>query len=186
MVLIEKNPDIIPFGSPVPEVSVTTLEGEKLYLPSALAKGSRGLVVVFTCNHCPYAKAYDLRTVSLARKTLPRGIHWIAVNPNAANKNYAEDSLEKMQEKASALDLPYPYTADLDQSAARAFGAACTPEYFLFSPDQGLVYTGRLDDEMEEEKVHHRYLEDAIEDLLSGRTIRQPRSHPLGCSIKWL
>jgi hypothetical protein len=186
MVLITQNDEALPIGSRMPEFEISVTSGAKVSPRTLLGSGRKGAVIVVTCNHCPYAKAYDGRTYALARETTPKGIVWLAVNPNAANPSYPDDSFEAMKRIVKNGKIPFPYAADGDQSLARALGAACTPEYFLFDSGGTLRYAGRLDDEMEEPKVKIHYLRDAIDDLLAGRSVRTQRSHPIGCSIKWV
>lgn len=186
MVLITQNDEALPIGSPIPEFEVTVTSNAKVSPRTLLGSGRKGAVIMITCNHCPYAKAYDGRAYALARETAPKGIAWLAVNPNAANPSYPDDSFEAMKRIVKSGNIPFPYAADADQSLARAFGAACTPEFYLFDGGGTLRYAGRLDDEMEEAKVTNRYLRDAIDDVLAGRPVRTPRSHPIGCSIKWI
>lgn len=186
MALITQNPEILPFGSTLPSFLVTDTDGRTIRSEELLAATNRGLVVVVTCNHCPYAQAYEDRTVALAKHTLSRGISWIAINPNAANPSYPDDSIGKMKSIVAAKKYPYPYAADMQQRAAKALGAACTPEYYLFDAAGALVYAGRLDDEMDAAKVKVNHLSLAIEDLLAGRPVANRQSHPIGCSIKWV
>jgi peroxiredoxin len=186
MVLITRNNEALAIGAPMPEFEVTVTSGAKVSPRTLLGSGRKGAVIVISCNHCPYAKAYDGRAFALARETAPKGIAWLAVNPNAANPTYPEDSFEAMKRIVKNGKIPFPYAADTDQSLARAFGAACTPEFYLFDAGGTLRYAGRLDDEMEEAKVKTHHLRDAIDDLLAGRSVRTPHSHPIGCSIKWI
>lgn len=188
MALITENEGILPFGGLLPEFRVEDTSGVVWtgdQLRKSLKGAVRGLVVAISCNHCPYVKVYEERIVALAARTLPRGILWLAVNPNAANPNYPEDSIAKMRSRAKERNFPFPYAADPDQALALALGAACTPEFFLFNHEAKLVYTGRLDDAQEESEVKERHLENAIADLLADRPIRVRQSHPIGCSIKW-
>ncbi len=185
MVLITKN-DPLAVGSRLPAFRLSDTLDAEITDELVYARRPRGLVVAFTCNHCPYVMSYERRFLDLARITLPRGISWLAVNSNAANPNYGDDSVEKMKSRVRANNYPFPYAPDLLQDVARSFGAACTPEFFLFDEERRLRYTGRLDDDQDESRVKTRYLAEAIEDLLAARVIRRDRSHPIGCSIKWL
>lgn len=185
MVLITKNDGELAIGSILPAFALEDTSGAKIS-DRTLLEGQRGAVIIVTCNHCPYAKAYDTRAFALARETKPKGIAWLAVNPNAANSSYPDDSADAMKRMVSTKKIPFPYAADLDQSFARALGAACTPEFYLFDEKRLLRYAGRLDDEMDEAKVKTRHLRLAIDDLLAGREIGKSRTHPIGCSIKWV
>lgn len=189
MVLITHNDTRLALRTRLPEFQITDIEG-RVHTASDFRVPHKGLfkgaVIAFTCNHCPYVQAYEDRMIRLARETLPQGIFWLAVNANAANPDYAEDSVDEMRRRAAAKKIPFAYAADMTQTMARAFGAACTPEYYLFDGDGLLAYSGRLDDAMEENKVRHPWLRDALTDLLEARPVAQPQSHPIGCSIKWL
>lgn len=182
MALVTHNPKRLSLGEALPRVTVATTDGHVV----SPRPGKNGLVVVFTCNHCPYAVSWEDRTIALAELSLSKGIDWLAINPNAANKQYPDDSIEEMRRRVAEKKYPYPYAADDTQAAAAAFGAACTPEYFLFDSAGMLRYTGRLDDSQDSGKVTQHFLADALADLMAGMKIRLPESHPMGCSIKWM
>ena len=176
-------------GDLCPDFDLEGVDGQRHSRSSLLAR-KKGLLVVFTCNHCPYVKAYEKRTLALARATMPRGIGWAAICSNDAVK-YPDDSLAAMKLRAVELDLPYPYLHAGDQSVARAFDAAMTPEYYLFDGNRRLAYHGRLDDEMEETRVTRRYLADALDAVLmafageKGRVPDPAETYAVGCTIKW-
>lgn len=182
MALVTENPDRLGLGERIPNFSVISTTGSIITQDYLFQDGVKGLVVVFTCNHCPYAQMYEDRMITLALNTTAQGIRWLAINSNAGNPEYPDDSMAKMKEKK----WPFPYAADDAQEAARAFGAACTPEFFLFDSAGLLRFTGRLDDEKEPSQVTKHYLADALADLLAGTKVRLPEAHPIGCSIKWL
>lgn len=152
--------------------------GERLALGDLAAAGA--LVVLFTCNHCPYAVAVEARTQALARAH-PE-VAFVAISSNDADA-YPQDGFEAMQ--ARAADWPYPYLYDESQAVARAYDAACTPDYYLFDRDRRLVYRGRLDDGTPGRPATTTDLADAIEALV--RTGAVPGEHipSMGCSIKW-
>jgi len=184
MALVTENRDRLSLGSPLPNLSVIATTGE--IINPKRDDFEKGLVVAFTCNHCPYVQAYEDRMISLGLETISRGIQWLLINPNAANPAYPDDSMEEMKLRAAKKKYPFPYAADDAQSAARAFGAACTPEFFLFDAAGILRYTGRLDNDQNPEKVTKRYLANALADFLADMKVREPESHPIGCSIKWV
>lgn len=186
MVLITHNVAHLALGAHAPDFSAIDLAGT-VWTPSKLkGAGPSGAVVGFTCNHCPYVQAYEERLMALASEYGPRGFAFLMLNPNAANPAYAEDGVDRMRARAKARGFNFAYAADADQAAARAFGAACTPEFFLFDGAGRLVYSGRIDDEMDPAKVRNRWLADAMEALAAGRPVPTQTSHPIGCSIKWL
>jgi len=148
-------------------------------------KGEYGTVIIFSCNHCPYVQAYDARINDLAQQYMSRGIAFFVINSNDPHV-YADDSFEKMQEKVSRQKLVYPYLHDATQQVAIEYGAGCTPEVFAFDDHLKLIYTGRIDDNMEyQEKVTQRYLRDTCESMLGHRHPQIRETHPIGCSIKW-
>jgi peroxiredoxin len=170
-------------GAKAPEFSLQGTDGKEHTLSKA--KGTKGTVVAFSCNHCPYVKAYDARMNALAREYESKGIAWFVINSNDTT-NHPDDSFAKMQDKARELQLAYPYLRDETQQVASDYGAGCTPEFFLFNADLNLVYTGRLDDNMEnEEAIESRYLHNACEAVLAGKAPETAKTHPIGCSVKW-
>ncbi len=184
MALITQNDQPLPLGSTIPEFTLE--DTTRRHVGTKTLSGGRGAVVFFTCNHCPYVRGYEDRFLSLARLTMPRGLNWLGINPNAAHPNYPDDSITEMEARVKEKQYPFPYAADLEQTVARAFGAACTPEFFLFDASRRLAFTGRLDDEMEASRATRHYLADACEDVIAGRPVAVPKAHPIGCSIKWI
>ncbi len=145
----------------------------------------RSLVVVFTCNHCPYAQAYEQRLISLANRYQPRGAQFITICANDAN-GYPEDDFPHMVEKASSLKLPFPYLHDESQITARAYDAACTPEVYVFNEERSLCYHGAVDNNHKDAtQVTAHYLADALDAVLSGEQPKVPVTSVIGCSIKW-
>lgn len=147
--------------------------------------GSKGLLVAFTCNHCPYAQAVWPRLIRLAADAKRLGINTIGINPNI-HPDYPEDAPERMKEKVKEWGISFPYLIDETQDIARTFQAQCTPDLYLFDSKRRLVYHGRLDDHWQDEKkVKRQELKEAINALAEGAPI-SPKQHPsMGCSIKW-
>ena len=143
------------------------------------------LVVVFTCNHCPYAQGWEGRLIQLQRDYAARGVAFVAINANDPVK-HPGDSFAAMQERANAHAYPYPYLQDLPQTTARAYGATRTPEVFVFDAARRLVYHGAPDDNVEVEQVTQHYLRDAIEAALAGNPAPVAETPPVGCTIKWV
>jgi peroxiredoxin len=143
--------------------------------------GSPCLVVIFTSNHCPYAKKYEALLSSLYKKFKPFGVDFIAICSNDGNA-YPEDSFENMKLK----NFPYPYLHDESQDVARAFGAQATPEAFVFDAEQTLRYHGAIDNNPEQSsKDTEQYLENAIQSILNSSPVPKPEAPFIGCSIKW-
>lgn len=142
-------------------------------------------VVIFTCNHCPYAQANEQRIVELANEFQPRNVKFVAICANDSN-GYPEDSFERMVEKAKAVGFPFPYLHDQDQFTAHAYDAQCTPEVYLFDHNLALVYHGSIDDSPRDpSKVTKRFLHNALTATLASQTPTEPLTQVIGCSIKW-
>ncbi len=182
MVLTVSTPH--PLGSRLPDHTLTRPEGGEVSLGSLV--GPKGLLLAVTCNHCPYAKAVWPRVVRLAGEARAWGVATVAVNPNL-NPDYPEDSLDGMREAIRRWGIPFPYLADEDQSLARALGAVCTPEFFLYDAGRALVYHGRLDDHWQDEsRVTRQELREAVLALVEGRPVPSDQKPAMGCSIKWV
>ena len=175
----------IPLGTKMPDFELKDPFG-KLYKSNDLY-GEKGLLVIFTCNHCPYAIAVWPRVVKLAKYARKLGINTVAINPNAPNPAYPEDSAEKMKDKIKELGIDFPYLVDETQKVAKKFKAQCTPDIYLFNKNHELVYHGRVDDNWQDEnKVTKEELKEAIEKLSKGEKIPEKQYPSIGCSIKWL
>lgn len=148
-------------------------------------KDSQALVVIFSCNHCPYVQAYEDRIIELQKSYKDKGVAIVAINSNDTT-NYPEDSYIHMVERAGKKGFNFPYLRDEDQKTAEAYGASHTPEIFLFNKERKLVYKGKIDDNWKEpEKVRTKYLQNAIDELLEGKEISVPETFSIGCTIKW-
>lgn len=143
------------------------------------------LVVMFTCNHCPYVVAYEDRMVAIQRDYAEKGVQLVAINSND-DKNYPEDSYPLMVKRAKEKGFNFPYLRDPDQKVAEAYGAVCTPHVFAFDKERRLRYKGRIDDSRDPHQVKSHDLRNAIDDLAAGRNVRTPETRPFGCSIKWM
>jgi len=173
----------MPIGTPAPHFSLPGVDG-KTYSLGSFADAEL-LVVVFTCNHCPYAKASEDRLIEIHRHYRDRGVELVAINPNDDEK-YPDDSFDKMKERAASKGFSFPYLRDESQEVARAYDAACTPDIFVFDRDRKLVYNGRIDDNWQEpEKVTRRDLRAVLDAALEGRTVDFEHVPSMGCSIKW-
>ncbi|HKT21868.1 MAG TPA: thioredoxin family protein, partial [Nitrososphaerales archaeon] len=142
------------------------------------------LVVIFSCNHCPYVKDYEDRMVAIQRDYAPKGVQLVAINSND-EKAYPEDSFPEMVKRAKAKEFNFPYLRDESQMVVEAYGGVCTPHVFAFDKGRVLRYRGRVDDSRDSSKVASHDLRNAIDDLLAGNPVRTPDTRPFGCSIKW-
>jgi peroxiredoxin len=151
-------------------------------------KSAKGYIVVFTCNHCPYAKAYESRIMDLDKKYAAKGYPVIAISPNDPVAEPA-DSFEKMQELAAKKGYTFPYLIDETQDITRAYGAKATPHvYVLQKTATGNIvkYIGAIDDDTENTKADKvKYVEGAVNALLSGKQPQVTATKAIGCSIKW-
>jgi peroxiredoxin len=142
-------------------------------------------VVVFTCNHCPYALAWHDRILDAARDYSERGVRFLAVNPNDAQR-YPADSLEAMKERVAADGgWPVPYLRDETQEAARAFDAKTTPDVFVLDPEGRLRYRGAPDADHGDPSQNAAWLREALDALLAGDDPARAETEPVGCSVKW-
>lgn len=142
------------------------------------------LVLMFTCNHCPYVQAYEARLISIQRDYISKGVVLVAINSNSEIR-YPEDSFDRMVQRAREKGYNFPYLRDADQTVAAAYKAEYTPEIFVFDKRRKLRYHGRIDNSKDETKVTSRDLRGAIDSILSGKEIIQPETHAFGCTIKW-
>lgn len=143
------------------------------------------LVVVFSCNHCPYVTGSEQRMIDFCTDYQSRGVAFVAINSNETD-GHPTDSFEHMQQHASELAFPFPYLRDESQDVALAYGALRTPHYYVFDQDRCLQYTGRMDDNPRvpgAETTHE--LRDAVEALLADKPVAVPLTNPLGCNVKW-
>ena len=143
------------------------------------------LIIVFSCNHCPYVKAYEPRMIELQKKYKPEGVQLIAINSNET-VNYPEDKFEKMVQNAKEKNFNFVYLRDEDQSVADAFGATHTPEFFVFDEKRILRYHGKMDDNWQDPRlVKENYVSDAIDAIIKNLPIKTTETYSIGCTIKW-
>jgi len=143
------------------------------------------LVVVVSCNHCPYVIAYEPRIVALATEYGPKNVDFVAVNANDATR-YPDDGMQPMKARARERGFPFPYLRDDSQSFVRALGARFTPEVFVFDRERKLRYHGRIDDNHRDpSRVTSRDLQSALDALLAGSDPPVAATTAFGCSVKW-
>ena len=182
MTLINSNSTKLDIGDSMPPFSLPATDG--LTIDSKKIK-DHVLAVIFTCNHCPYAQAYEERLIDIANDFDAEGAQLVLINSNDA-ENYPEDSFEEMQNVHDEMAFPFPYCYDESQKVAKAYGALCTPHCFVFDSKRKLQYKGRVDDNWEDpDAVKERNLHDAIQALVDGNTPEVQEANAIGCSIKW-
>jgi len=173
-------------GDAVSDFSLKSVYGKMVAM--ADYKAAKGFIIIFTCNHCPFAKRYQERMNLLNKKYGPKGFPLLAISSNDASV-VPEDTYENMIIRAKEQKYNFPYLYDATQSVARAFGAVKTPQAYVVFKENGvwrLKYSGAIDDNgAEPEKVKNRYLEDAVEALLNNRPVTVAMTKSVGCGIKW-
>lgn len=172
----------IAIGDAAPALALPDTEGNETMLP---APGeARATVVLWTCNHCPYALAWHDRLTAAAREYAGRGVRFIAVNSNDPER-YPADSPEAMAERYDAEEWGMPYVHDASQEVARAYGARTTPDLFVFDAELRLRYRGAPDADHQDPAQGAAWLRSALEAILSGSEPEPAETEPIGCSIKW-
>ena len=166
---------------PVDDFTLPDTEGNPVSLAPA---GASATVVVFTCNHCPYALAWHDRLNDVARDYAERGVKQVYVNSNDADR-YPRDSREAMKARVDEGNFAAPYLHDESQSVARGWGARTTPDVFVVRPDGVLAYRGAPDADHGDPQLRAQWLRSALDDVLAGDPVSNPETEPVGCSIKW-
>ena len=170
-------------GSSIPDFELLSTNGKKYSLDSF--KDKKALIIIFSCNHCPYVQAYENRIMKIQKDYAEKGVTVIAINSNDSVQ-YPDDSFDEMKKRAAEKNFNFLYLRDEDHSVAKSFDAAHTPEIFLFNDKRKLVYNGKIDDNWQDEKkVKTKYLRDALDELLLGKDISVPETYSIGCTIKW-
>jgi thiol-disulfide isomerase/thioredoxin len=162
---------MLPLGTPAPKLD--SFQGKPT-------------VVMFLCNHCPYVKHVAPELAKLSKEYMAKGIAFLGISSNDASA-YPDDAPEKMGEEAARQGYSFPYLYDADQSIARAYRAACTPDIFVFDHDHHLVYRGQLDDSRPKNSLPltGRDLRDALDAVLAGQPVSADQKPSIGCNIKW-
>ncbi len=172
-------------GDPIPRADVAMKSVDGSMVTIAGEAGEKGTLVLFTCNACPWVKAWEDRIAALGNEYRAKGIGVVAVNANDPAK-VAEDGYAVMQQRAREKGFRFPYVVDATSDVARAFGATRTPEAFLFDRSGRLVYHGTVDDNAQApERVEATYLRDALAAVVAGREVAVPETKALGCTIKF-
>lgn len=174
--------DGIGIGDSAPPLALPDTEGDTVALP---APGeAQATVVLWTCNHCPYALAWHDRLTAAAREYAGRGVRFLAVNSNDADR-YPADSPEAMAERYDANEWGMPYLHDASQEVASAYGARTTPDLFVFDSTLRLRYRGAPDADYRDPAQAAAWLRSALEAILTGSDPDPAETEPVGCSIKW-
>ena len=175
---------MLELGTQAPDFSLSDTNGKQTHL--ADFNDAKGLLMVFMCNHCPFVIHLRDALAELATEYQARGLAVVGINSNDAS-NYPADSPEKMAEEVATQGYTFPYLYDESQAVAKAYKAACTPDFFLFDAENKLVYRGQFDDSRpgNDKPVNGADLRSAIDALLNGEVIPAEQTPSLGCNIKW-
>lgn len=175
---------MLPLGTPAPDFSLADTEGETVSLSDYA--GNKALLVIFMCNHCPYVKHVAAQLKALADDYLPKEVAVVGISSNDAEK-YPDDSPAAMAKEKADRGYNFAYLYDEDQSVAKAYAAACTPDFFLFDGDMQLAYRGQLDSSRPDSgiPITGEDLRAAIDAVLAGKQPSQDQRSSLGCNIKW-
>ncbi len=175
--------DKLKIDSRAPGFSLPAVDGKFYNLSSFSDK--KILIVIFSCNHCPYVQAYEDRIIQIQKDFEKDNVQIVAINSND-DSQYPDDSFEEMKKRAADKKFNFPYLRDETQEVAKAYGATHTPQIFLFDANRKLKYEGKIDDNWQEPgKVKSAYLKDAITDVLAGKEVSVPETFSIGCTIKW-
>lgn len=183
MARTESNP--FPLGSKAPDFNLPdTISGKKLSLNNL--RSEKATVVMFICNHCPYVKHINAGLVALANRYIPQGVSFIAISSNDVSR-YPDDGPDLMTETAKTNGYPFPYLYDESQEVARAYDAACTPEFYVFDKNLLLVYHGQMDDSRPSTDipVTGSDLALALDLTMEGKPFAGVQKPGIGCGIKW-
>jgi thiol-disulfide isomerase/thioredoxin len=175
---------MLKLGTSAPDFRLPDTTGRMLSLQDF--KDASALLVVFMCNHCPYVKHVRPALAEFAREYQTKGLAVIGINANDAEK-YVDDSPEKMVDEVAGAGYTFPYLYDETQETAKAYLAACTPDFFLFDKNRKLVYRGQFDDSRPGNNIPltGRDLRAAADAVLAGREVGADQQPSIGCNIKW-
>ena len=174
----------VPLGTPLPDVTLPDLDGNTVHLVSY--RDSQALLVIFSCNHCPYVRHVEAALGSLVDEFASDPLTVVAISANDIDQ-YPDDDIAGLTDQHDRAGWHFPYLVDADQSAARAFNAACTPDFFLYDREGQLAYRGAFDSSTPKngEPLTGELLRQAIAAVLAGHPVPEPHRPAMGCGIKW-
>ncbi len=175
------NSQMVPLGTPAPDFDLPTIDGGKVALADLEAPV---VCVLFVCNHCPYVKHVEAELGRIAREV--EDVDFVAICPNDTDV-YPDDGADGLREQAARAGWEFPYAMDADSSVARAYNAACTPDFFVYGPERELVYRGAMDASSpgNDEPNDGHELREALRLAVIGNPVPEPHRPSMGCSIKW-
>jgi len=172
----------LPIGSSAPDFSLPAVDGKTYSLASF--KDKPIVAVAFWCNHCPYVQAWEDRAIAVQRDYAGKGVQFVMINAND-EASYPEDDFANMVERAKRKGYNFPYLRDESQKVAEAYGAVCTPDFFVFDSTRKLRYRGKLDDSKDSRSVKKQVMREVLDAILAGKQPPSTFVPPMGCSIKW-
>ncbi len=181
MVLLKSQP--IELGSPAPDFRLKSVEGQEFSLKSF--SDAKILVVLFICNHCPYVQAIEDRIIALQQDYGPKGVQLVGICSNDPT-DYPEDAPKKLLKRWQEKSYGFPYLIDSTQEVAKAYGAVCTPDIYVYDANRKLAYHGQVDDQWQDAtQVTRHDIREAFDALLAGKSPDSKQLPAIGCSIKW-
>lgn len=183
--MAETPSNMIPLGTKAPDFTLLDTKTNKQVSLQDI-KSDKATVIMFLCNHCPYVKHLQLQLRETAKKYQEQGISFIAISSNDATA-YPQDGPEKMREEAEKYQYTFPYLYDETQQVAKAYQAACTPDFYIFDHDLKCVYRGRYDNSTpgNNQAVTGEELHNALNNILAGKPVNIDQKASVGCNIKW-
>ena len=177
--------NMLPLGTKAPDFCLPSCQGDEVAL-STLSQDKKAVVVMFLCNHCPFVQHIEPELCRLANDYANQPVAFVAINANDVIA-YPEDSMDNMRRRHNELGLPYPYLLDESQDVAKAYQAACTPDFFIFDANLACVYRGRLDDSRpgKKNKPNGNDITSVLELILKNKEIPRSSKPSIGCNIKW-
>jgi len=177
--------NMLPLGTPAPPFTLLDTASDKM-ISLKERKSDQATVVMFICNHCPYVKHVKPQLTQLANDYLPHGVSFIAISSNDV-EHYPQDGPNEMKKDAEQFGYPFPYLYDESQGVAKAYDAACTPDFYIFDGDLKLVYRGQLDDSRpgRDLPVTGQDIRRALDNILTDQPVDPIQKPSMGCNIKW-
>jgi len=178
--------NMLPLGTKAPAFELLDTVSDKI-LNLEVLKGEKGTVIMFICNHCPFVIHVNPEIAKVAKEYKSKGISFIAISSNDI-VNYPQDAPHLMKKKAQEAEYSFPYLYDETQHVAKAYDAACTPDFYLFDDQLELIYRGQLDDSRPANEVplSGKDLRNAMNAMLNGAKINSVQKPSIGCNIKWI
>ena len=183
--MVKTASTMLPLGTKPPDFSLPNIDGSQVSLSDFA--GRQGLVVIFMCNHCPFVKHLRAELAAFGTEYQAKGLGVVGISSNDV-ANYPDDSPEKMQEEAADAGYTFPYLYDATQAVAKAYRAACTPDFYVFDADLTLAYRGQFDDSRPSngKPVTGADLRAACDAVLAGQEVPAAQAPSIGCNIKWI